>query len=56
MKAKKKHKSIIERLKECYRCPYFERCKMEVEDPEEYPDGSCMQKDVYKTKGETNNG
>ena len=40
----KKRKSIFETFKECYRCPYFERCKMEVETIERWNEVSTRNK------------
>ena len=32
---------------ECTFCPYYTRCTAEIESPEDNPDGTCKQKDIY---------
>lgn len=39
---------LLKRIGECLFCKYFDRCTNEVDDPEEYPDLSCKQKDIFK--------
>ena len=36
------------RICECYTCPYFERCKKEVTDPEDDSDGKGLTKKKYQ--------
>lgn len=31
----------LRRLHECLTCPFFERCEIEVANPEDYPDAQC---------------
>lgn len=33
---------------ECAFCPYYARCKQEIDEPEDNPDGTCKQKDIYE--------
>lgn len=40
------------RLRECYLCEYFDWCWDEIPNPQEYPDGSCKQKDVFREEEE----
>lgn len=42
--------NVFRRIAECVLCEYFDRCMNEVDDPEEYPDGSCRQKDIFKER------
>lgn len=37
----------LRRLHECLTCPYFNRCEIEVANPEDYPDGQCKIKDMF---------
>lgn len=46
--------NVFRRIAECLFCKYFDRCMNEVDDPEEYPDLSCKQKDIFKER-EANN-
>ena len=41
-------KNNVERIMECLACEFFEKCEQEIEDPEEYEDGSCKQRDTFK--------
>ena len=36
------------RICECYTCPYFDRCRKEVSDPEDDTDGKCKTKKKYQ--------
>lgn len=40
----------LRRLHECLTCPFFERCEIEVANPEDYPDGQCKTKDMFNEK------
>lgn len=40
-----------ERLFECYSCDYFETCIKTIEEPEDFPDGSCKTKSLIFEKG-----
>ncbi|RGF30209.1 hypothetical protein DW106_03250 [Ruminococcus sp. AM09-18-1] len=40
----------LRRLHECLTCPFFERCEIEVANPEDYPDGRCKTKDMFNEK------
>lgn len=39
---------LLKRIGECLFCEYFDRCINEIYDPEEYPDLSCKQKDIFR--------
>lgn len=41
-------KSNVERTIESLTCVYFDRCLREVPDPQEYEDGTCKQKDIFR--------
>lgn len=47
-------KSNWQRLMECYRCEYLDICTEEIADPQDNPDGSCKQKEIYRVKEEKN--
>lgn len=40
----------LRRLHECLTCPFFERCEIEVANPEDYPDGKCKTKDIFNER------
>lgn len=42
------NKNDTERLLECVTCPYFEMCNEIINEPEDYPNGSCKTKDILK--------
>lgn len=44
-------KQDVKRLYECYTCEYFETCIKTIEEPEDYPDGSCKTKSLIFEKG-----
>ena len=37
-----------QRIFECLSCPYIDKCVKTIEKPEEYEDGSCKEKEVFK--------
>lgn len=37
----------LRRLHECLTCSFFERCEIEVANPEDYPDDQCKTKDMF---------
>ena len=39
-------RNALRRLHECLTCSFFERCEIEVANPEDYPDGRCKTKDM----------
>ena len=45
---------LLKRIGECLFCEYFNRCMNEVDDPEEYPDLSCKQKDIFRGEEKRN--
>lgn len=46
-------KSNYYRLTECYRCEYLDQCWDEVPHPQENPNGTCKQKDIFREKEES---
>lgn len=42
--------NVFQRIAECVLCKYFNECMAETDDPEEYPDGSCRQIDIFKER------
>lgn len=43
----RKKKSDFQRLRECLTCEYIDRCRNEVLEPLEHPDGSCKQREMF---------
>lgn len=44
-----------DRLIECVTCDYYMECRRDIEEPEDYSDGSCKTKDTLKARyGEHN--
>lgn len=41
--------SDVKRLEECLICEYFDACYAMIEEPEEYPDGTCKTKSLFQT-------
>ena len=39
------------RLVECIRCPYFDRCTKDVPKPEDDSDGTCKTRKEYELSG-----
>lgn len=40
----------LRRLHECLTCPFFEKCEIEVANPEDYPNGQCKTKDMFNER------
>lgn len=48
-------KTDEERIEECLMCDYLDECAETIQDPEEYEDGSCKQKEIFKADVRHNN-
>lgn len=48
-------KSDLERVEECLMCDYLDECMETIPNPEENEDGSCKQKEIFKTDIRHNN-
>lgn len=46
--------SEIERIMECLGCPVYKECHLKVDEPEDYPDGRCLTKDMLTERWEKN--
>ena len=43
-------KNDIERIEECLNCEYFEYCSINISDPEDNPNGTCLTKEILSMK------
>ena len=41
-------KNVFHRIGECLLCEYFNKCLDEIDDPQDYPNGTCKQKDIFR--------
>ena len=44
-----------QKMIECLFCPYMDLCVETIEDPEEYEDGRCKQRDTFRDQVGTRN-
>ena len=44
-----------QKMIECLFCPYMDLCVETIEDPEEYEDGRCKQRDAFRDQVGTRN-